>query len=214
MVSGSTKGLGHQLAGGRSRFSAAALLIAAALLAPLSGCDGNKPVSFANVDVTGANYGKQLSLTDQEGQRRTLDDYRGKVVALFFGFTHCPDVCPTALQEWKQVRQALGAEADKLQVIFVTLDPERDTAELLKSYVTAFDPGFVALRGSAEETATAAKEFKVFYQKNPGKTADSYTLDHTAASFLIDQKGQLRLFVRSGMPLEAIVGDVRKLLKP
>jgi protein SCO1/2 len=191
-------------------------LATAAALA-LAGCGRRSgegaPASFHATDVTGADFGRRLALPDLDGRMRTLDDFKGKVTVLFFGYTQCPDVCPTTLAELAQVKKALGAEGDRLQGVFVTLDPERDTPEVLRSYVASFDPGFVALRGNAEQTAAAAKEFKVFYAKVPGKSPGSYTLDHTAASFVFDPSGRLRLFVRYGSGAVALADDVRALLK-
>lgn len=193
------------------------LLAAAAVLA-LAGCDrvpglggGSKP-AFKAIDLTGAEYGRELSLTDTEGRRRTLADFRGKIVVLFFGFTQCPDVCPSTLAELAEVKRSLGADGERIQGVFVTIDPERDTPELLKAYVTTFDPSFVALRGDADETKKAAREFKVFYAKVPGKTEGSYTMDHTAGSYVIDADGHLRLFTRYGSGAQALADDLKLLL--
>jgi len=171
----------------------------------------SKP-AFNNVDITGASYASDFSLTDHTGVRRTLADYRGKVVVVFFGFTQCPDVCPTTLQEMAEVRRQLGKEADQVQMLFVTIDPQRDTREVLAEYVPGFDPSFVGLYGTPEETARTAKQFKVFYQKVPGPTATSYTMDHTAGSYVIDKSGQPRLFVRHNQGPAPIVADLRRLL--
>jgi protein SCO1 len=184
-----------------------AFVIATAVV--LAACS---PPAFKAVDITGANYAREFSLESAAGGRRSLADFRGKVVAVFFGFTQCPDVCPTTLADFAEVRRLLGADADKVQVVFITLDPERDTAAVLSQYVPAFDPSFVALYGTAEQTATTAKEFKVFYMKVPGKTATSYTLDHTAGTYVFDREGRIRLFIRHGTPVDDIVADVRKLL--
>lgn len=186
--------------------------IAFALLGALllSACDGTP--KFNNVDITGASYARELALTDHTGVRRTLADYRGKVVVVFFGFAQCPDVCPTTLSDMAQVRRKLGADGQRLQVLFVTVDPERDTPQVLAQYVPAFDPSFVGLHGTAEEIAKAAKEFKVFYQKVPGKTATSYTIDHTAGSYVFDREGRVRLFVKHGQGVDPIVADLKRLL--
>ncbi len=167
---------------------------------------------FNNVDITGVNYADELSLTDHTGVRRTLADYRGKLVVIFFGYTQCPDVCPTTMQEMAEVRRALGKDADQLQVLFVTVDPQRDTREVLAQYVPGFDPGFVGLYGSAEEIARVAKQFKVFYQKVPGPTPTSYTVDHTAGSYVIDKTGKPRLFLKHNQGAAPIVADLRRLL--
>ena len=183
----------------------------------LAGCDrvpaGANPTAFHATDITGADFGHRLALPDLDGRMRTLDDFKGKVTVLFFGYTQCPDVCPTTLAELAQVKKALGTDGDRLQGVFVTIDPERDTPDVLRQYVASFDPTFVALRGNAEQTAAAAKEFKVFYAKVPGKSAGSYTMDHTAASYVFDPTGRLRLFVRYGSGATALADDVRALMK-
>ena len=176
----------------------------------LAGCGGSRP-SFKNTDVTGADYGKDFALTDHTGKARTLADFRGKVVVMFFGYTRCPDVCPTTLAELKAVKNQLGEDGKRLQVLFVTVDPERDTQELLANYVPAFDPSFLGLHGDLAATARVAKDFRVFYQKSPGKTPDSYTVDHTAGSYVFDPLGRLRLFVRHGNAA-SLASDIRTLL--
>ena len=185
-------------------------LAAIVLLLTLQACDSSGP-SFLNTDVTGADYGKELSLTDHTGKPRTLAEFRGKIVVVFFGYTRCPDVCPTTLSEMKMILDKLGEDRKKIQVLFVTIDPERATPELLARYVPAFDPSFLGLYGDEAATIKAAKEFKVFFQKVPGKTPDSYTMDHTAASYIIDTQGRLRLFARYGQP-DNIATDLRTLL--
>lgn len=182
-----------------------------ALAVLLAACGPSRP-SFQNTDVTGAEFGRELRLSGHDGKPRSLEDFRGKVVAVFFGFTHCPDVCPTTLATMKAVKEKLGPDGDRLQVIFVTVDPERDTPDLLAKYVTAFDPAFVGLHGSTEAIAQTAKAFKVYYQKVPGKTPDTYTMDHTASTYLYDPQGRLRLFVRHGQAVDPIAADVRLLL--
>jgi protein SCO1 len=169
--------------------------------------------SFKSVDVTGADFGRDFALSDHNGKPRALADFKGKVVVVFFGFTRCPDVCPTTLAEMKQVKEKLGQDGERLQVLFVTVDPERDTPDLLGKYVSAFDPTFLGLYGNAEATARTAKEFKVFYQKVPGSTPDNYSVDHTAASYVFDPSGRLRLFAKQGQGPDAFAHDVRLLLK-
>jgi protein SCO1/2 len=190
------------------------LLVAAALACSLSGCDKlpGKQASFQNTDVTGLDYAKGFSLTDHTGKPRTLADYKGKVVVVFFGYTQCPDVCPTTMAEMAGVMQKLGAQADQVQVLFITLDPERDTPQLLANYVPAFDKRFVGLYGTPEQTAKTAKDFKVFYSKVPGSEPGSYTIDHTAGSYVFDKDGRLRLFIRHGGGADPIVHDIRQLL--
>jgi protein SCO1/2 len=200
------------------------ILPALLLLSALAGCSdrGNddqgqmilSPAksAFRNTDVTGLGYARDFALTDQDGKPRTLADFRGKAVLMFFGYTHCPDVCPTTLSEMAAVMKQLGPDAERVQVLFVTLDPERDTPAVLKEYVPAFDPRFIGLSGSPEAIAKVAKEFRVFYQKVPGKEAGSYTLDHTAGSFVFDPQGRVRLFVRHGQGPEPVAHDLKMLL--
>lgn len=184
------------------------LVVFAALLV---GCEPNAE-RFNNVDITGASYARDFRLTDFNGQPRTLADFRGKVVVMFFGYTQCPDVCPTTMTDMAEVKRRLGPDGERLQVIFVTLDPDRDTAEVLSQYVPGFDPSFLGLRGTRDETAAIAKDFKVFYQKVPGKTETSYTMDHTAGSYVFDTEGRVRLFLRHAGAIDPIVADLRKLL--
>ena len=171
----------------------------------------DKP-AFRGADITGASYARSLSLSDVDGKPRTLADFKGKVIVVFFGYTQCPDVCPTTMAELAQVRKSLGADADKLQGIFVTIDPERDTPAILKSYIGSFDPSFIALRGTVAETEAAAKEFKVYFAKVPGQTEGSYTMDHTAGAFVLDERGNPRLFERYGGGTEALTADVKSLM--
>ncbi|MEO8806546.1 MAG: SCO family protein [Burkholderiaceae bacterium] len=187
-----------------------------AVAAALFGCDQlgspSAQQQFQGVDITGAEYARTLSLPDQNGKPRTLDDFKGKVTVVFFGYTQCPDVCPTTMAELAQVKKALGKDGERVQGVFVTVDPERDTPEALKAYMASFDPSFVALRGTLEQTKAAAKEFKVFYAKVPGKVEGSYTMDHTAGSYVLDGKGKVRLFVRYGSSAEALTADIKALL--
>jgi protein SCO1/2 len=180
---------------------------------PLAACQKAEGPAFKAVDITGADYAKELELTDADGRARHLSDFKGKVTVVFFGFTQCPDVCPTTMVELAQVKKALGADGDRVQGVFVTIDPDRDSAAVLKAYVNNFSPDFVALRGNAEQTKAAAKQFKVFYAKVPGKTPDSYTMDHTAGSYVFDAQGRIRLFTRYGGGAEALKHDLQILLK-
>ncbi|HEY2560462.1 MAG TPA: SCO family protein [Caldimonas sp.] len=182
----------------------------------LGGCDrltgaASKP-TFHFTDITGAEFARRLDLPDADGKPRSLADWKGKVTVVFFGYTQCPDVCPTTMAELAQVRTLLGADGDRLQTVFVTIDPERDTPAVLKAYVANFGPGVVALRGDAEQTAAAAKEFKVFYAKAPGKTPGSYTMDHSAASFVFDAAGRVRLFVPYGGDPTILAADIKQLV--
>jgi protein SCO1/2 len=188
-----------------------AILIFAGALA-LVGCGSDAPRFMAS-DVTGASFGRDFSLVDHAGKPRTLADFRGKAVVIFFGYTQCPDVCPTTLAALAQAQKELGQDAAKVQVLFVTVDPDRDTAELLSNYVTAFDPTFLGLRGDADATARTAKEFKILYQKQPGRTAESYTVDHSAGSFVFDPQGRLRLYVGNGQGADVFAHDLRQLLR-
>ena len=177
----------------------------------LAACAPSRPV-FEGVDITGADYAKGFQLKDASGATRTLADYRGKAVVLFFGYTQCPDICPTTMVELKSVMQQLGKDADRVQVLFVTLDPARDTAALLSQYVPAFDSRFVGLLSDEATTARTAKDFKIFYQVVPGPTPTSYTLDHTAGSYVFDANGQVRLFFRPGQTAASMTHDLRLLL--
>jgi protein SCO1/2 len=191
------------------------LVAACALTVSLAACDklpGKQKVSFQNTDVTGLDYAKGFALTDHTGKPRSLADFKGKAVVVFFGYTQCPDVCPTTMAEMATVMQKLGPLADQVQVLFITLDPERDTQELLANYVPAFDKRFLGLRGTPDQTAKTAKEFKVFYSKVPGTDPGSYTIDHTAGSYVFDRDGRLRLFIRHGQGPDPIVHDLRQLL--
>lgn len=189
-------------------------MMGAAVLAglPLAGCTDAKP-SFHGVDITGADYARDFAVKDANGAVRTLADFKGKVVVLFFGFAQCPDVCPTTMAELVQVKQQLGADADKLQVLFVTVDPARDTAEVMKAYTSAFDPSFVALIPTNEELERMAKDYKVYFKKVEGKTPTSYSMDHSAASFVYDPQGRLRLYARYGAGVPAMTADVKALLQ-
>ena len=190
-------------------------LLLACVLA-LSACDPKGvPVPktvFSNTDITGLDYGKNFSLTDHNGKQRTIADFRGKLVLVFFGFTHCPDVCPTTLSEMAGIMKALGPDADKLQVLFVTLDPERDTSEVMAGYVPAFHPEFLGLYGDKATTETVARDFKIFVQRVPSPDGKNYTIDHTAGSYVFDTQGRLRLFVRHGQSGTPLLNDLKSLL--
>ena len=189
---------------------------AIAAVAVLGGCDriagvGSKP-TFHFTDITGAEFARKLELPDADGKPRSLADWRGKVVVVFFGYTQCPDVCPATLATLAEAMKQLGSDADRVQVLFITVDPERDTPQLLAQYVPAFDSRFLGLYGDADATARTAKEFKVIYQKVPGPTPGSYTMDHSAGSYVFDPKGRLRLFVSNGQGADVFVHDLRELL--
>jgi protein SCO1/2 len=187
-----------------------AILLVALTLA-LAGCSPDGP-QFKASDVTGAALGRDFALTDHTGRPRTLADFRGKVVVLFFGYTQCPDVCPTTLSDMAKALRALGPDAQRVQVLFVTVDPKRDTPGLLKNYVPAFNPTFLGLYGDAAATAKVTKDFKIYAAERPGKTPESYTVDHSAQSLVFDPKGRLRLMLAYGMPGDKIAADLKILL--
>jgi protein SCO1/2 len=179
---------------------------------PLAACQRTDAPAFNAIDITGAEYARDFDLPDAEGRRRKLSDFKGKVTVVFFGYTQCPDVCPTTMLELAQVRKALGEAGQRVQGIFVTVDPERDTPAVLKAYLDNFGADFVALRGTLEETQATAKAFKVYYAKVPGAAAGSYTMDHTAGSYIFDAQGKVRLFTRYGTGAESLKHDLQLLL--
>ena len=184
------------------------LFLALALL--LAGCD-SKP-QFANADLTFADFGKDFALTDHTGKPRTLADFRGKAVVIFFGYTQCPDVCPTTMTGMAEAMKLLGADAAKVQVLFISVDPERDTQELLAQYVPVFNPGFLGLYADAQTIARTAQDFRVFYKKQPGSTPTTYTVDHTAGSYVYDPQGKLRLYIKHGEKPDLIAKDLKLLI--
>lgn len=194
----------------RRRLVAAAA--ASALLLALAACAPEGP-KFKTSDVTGASFGRDFALTDANGKARTLADFRGKAVVVFFGYTQCPDVCPTTLATLAEAMKQLGADADRVQVLFVTIDPARDTAELLRNYVPAFDQRFLGLYGDDDATQRVAREFKIIYQKQPGSTPETYTMDHSAGTYIFDAQGRLRLFVNHGQGPEVFAHDLRAILR-
>lgn len=189
------------------------LSLAAAAVLVVSACERTAPPHhFNSIDLTGAEYARQINLPDFDGKPRTLADFKGKVVAVYFGYTQCPDACPTTLAELAGVDKALGADAARLQVLFITVDPARDTAALLKNYVTNFRPDFLALRGDEKQTKATADEFKIFYEKVPGKTPDSYTIDHISGIYLFDTQGRVRLFAKQSLDPALLTDDIKALL--
>jgi len=178
-----------------------------------AGCgEGGDSAAFNSTDITGADFGKRFDLIDHEGERRQLVDFRGKVVVLFFGFTHCPDVCPTTLAEFNAVFGQLGDASERVQVLFVTVDPERDTPEVLRSYVTAFNPAFLGLTGTPEQIADVAGEFRIIYKKVEGSRPGNYSVDHSAGTYIFDPNGRLRLYARYGQGHESLTSDIERLL--
>ncbi len=176
----------------------------------MAGC--SKSPAFRNIDITGADFAKGFDLTDHLGKRTRLEDFAGKLLVVFFGYTQCPDVCPTTMAEMAEVMRRLGPRSAQVKVAFITVDPERDTQELLSHYVPAFDPRFIGLWGDAEATARTARAFRIVYQKVPGRTPGNYTVDHSAGSYVFDRKGRVRLMIRHGTTAEAIVPDLLRLL--
>lgn len=185
--------------------------VLALLVALLAACDQFKP-AYNGIDVTGADWGRDFRLTDADGRERTIADYRGKYVMIFFGYVYCPEVCPTVLYRVVEARNGLGADRDKVQVIVVSLDPERDTPAQVRDYAASFDPSFVGLWGDAERIKEVAKEFRVFYQKVP--SGNSYSIDHTALTYIFDPQGRLRLAMRHQQPAEQYIADLRRLMSP
>jgi protein SCO1 len=179
----------------------------------ITSCSQEQKLQFKSIDLTGADYAKGFALTDHNGQLRTLKDFAGKIVVVFFGFTQCPDVCPTSMAELASIKQMLGADGSRLQGIFISVDPERDTLEVLKAYMVNFDPTFLALRPTPEQLPGVAKDFKVYYKKVEGRTATSYNMDHSAGSYVFDTRGNLRLYSRYGTGIDGLIGDIRQLLK-
>ena len=201
----------HSRAGGaRLNWAKAIFLCFFALLS--TACSPDKP-QFKSIDLTGADYAKDFPLPDQNGQARSIKDFAGKVVVVFFGFTQCPDVCPTSMTELAGIKKSLDTDGDKLQAIFISVDPERDTPEILKAYMTNFDPTFLALRPNPEQLAAIAKDFKIYYKKVEGKSATSYSMDHSAGNYIYDTQGRLRLYNRYGSGAEGLLSDIRLLLK-
>ncbi len=182
------------------------------LAAAIAACSPEGP-KFRSTDITGAEFGRELALTGHDGKPRTLADFRGKAVVLFFGFTHCPDICPTTLADMAGVMKKLGADAARVQVLFATVDPERDTPQVLAQYVPAFNPNFLGLYGDAAATQRAAKEFRIFYEKRAGSAPGAYTIDHSAQSFAFDPQGRLRLLLRHDRIAQDLADDLRTLLK-
>ena len=179
----------------------------------ISACTADEKPQFHSIDLTGADYAKDFLLDDQDGKPRSIKDFSGKVVVVFFGFTQCPDVCPSSMAELVQIKNSLGKDADKLQSVFITVDPERDTPTVLKAYVQQFDPGFIALRPTLEQLPEVAKSFKLYYKKVEGKTPGSYSMDHSAGNYVYDPRGRLRLYSRYGTGPQGLTDDIRALLQ-
>lgn len=195
----------HQSTASRRSFLCAGSLLA------LSACQ-KPPVVFSSIDLSGAEYARDFKLQDHNGQMRQLADFKGKIVMIFFGFTQCPDVCPTSMAEMAEIIQILGPQADKFQGLFISVDPARDKPEVLKAYMANFHPSFLALIPSESQLAETAKEFKIFYRQVPGKTPTSYTMEHTAGSYIFDTQGRVRLYSRYGSKVSDVANDIKALL--
>ena len=196
--------------------SIAALAIITPATAIFTACS-EKKMEFKAVDITGADYARDFAadgaMLDHNGKPRSINDFAGKIVVLFFGYTQCPDVCPTSMAELVEVKKLLGKDGDKVQGLFIAVGPERDTAEVLKAYMANFDPTFLALRTTPDKLVAVAKDFKTYYKKSPGKTETSYTMDHSAGSFVYDTQGKVRLYTRYGSGAPALAADIALLLK-
>ena len=201
--------MNHLVSVRRQALIALAVTLVAGLLAACS----PEALKFKSIDITGADYVKGFALADHNGVQRSLADFKGKAVVVFFGFTQCPDVCPTALADLAEVKRLLGPQGDKLQGIFVSVDPERDSPEVLKAYMANFDPAFIALRPSMEQLPEVAKGFKVFYKKVEGPTPTSYTIEHSAGSYVFDPQGRVRLYTRQAVGAQGLADDITLLLK-
>ena len=195
----------------RHRSFCAAVIWSAMLF--LAGCSNTVKPTFISTDITGAEFGRGFKLADHTGEIRSLGDFKGKAVVLFFGYTHCPDICPATMGELAAAMQKLGKDAARVQVLFVTVDPERDTPALLQEYLSAFNPTFFGLSGDAQATKDIASEFKVVYQKQMGASADHHTMDHSAGSYIFDTKGKLRLYVSNGAGGNVFAQDIAELLR-
>ena len=189
------------------------LALSAALTLALAGCErAAPPHHFNSIDLTGAKYAQGFDLPDFDGKPRTLADFKGKLAVVFFGYTQCPDACPTTMAELSGILKTLGPDASKVQVVFVSVDPSRDTPALLKNYVTNFRPDFIALRGDEAQTRQVITDFKLIVQKVPGKTPDSYTIDHTAGTYIFDPQGHVRLFAPQSLDPAMLTEDLKALL--
>ena len=195
----------------RHRSFCAAVMWSAMLF--LAGCGNTVKPTFISTDITGAEFGRGFKLADHTGEIRSLGDFKGKAIVLFFGYTHCPDICPATMGELAAAMQKLGKDAARVQVLFVTVDPERDTPALLKEYLSAFNPTFLGLSGDALATKAIANEFKIVYQKQMGTSADHHTMDHSAGSYIFDTKGRLRLYVSNGADRNVFAQDIAELLR-
>ena len=191
---------------------ACALLALSACKPQASSTPAAPAAHFNSSDITGINYAQGFSLPDSAGKTRTLAEFKGKAVVVFFGYTHCPDVCPITLAELKEAKRLLGKDGEQVQGVFITLDPARDTPEVLRQYVPAFDPSFVGLVGNEAQTAQTAKDFRVYFQKSAGSAPGQYTVDHTAASFVFDKQGRPRLYVRYNQGADKLAADLRQIL--
>jgi protein SCO1/2 len=193
------------------RFSPLRRVLLLGAAGALVACSDSKP-PFSGIDITGADYANAFSLTDHNGQARTLADFKGKAAVVFFGFTQCPDVCPTSMAEMAEAKRLLGPQGEHLQGLFISIDPERDTPEIMKAYLASFDPTFLALYAAPQALPELAKSYRIYYQKVEGKTPTSYTFNHAAGSYVYDPQGRIRLYHRYGTGAQALAGDLKRLL--
>lgn len=189
-----------------------AVIVWSAALA-MAACGNTAKPTFLATDITGAQFGKDFKLTDHTGKSRTLADFKGKAVVLFFGYTHCPDICPATMGEIAAALQKLDKDAARVQVLFVTVDPERDTPERLAQYLSAFSPAFLGLYGDPQSTRDIASEFKIVYQKQMMNSPDHHTMDHSSGTYIFDPKGKLRLYVSNGAGRDVFARDIAELLR-
>ena len=189
------------------------LLIACLLVFSLVACNKNEPnTHFIGTDITGADFSQSFHLIDHLGKPRILDDFKGKAIVLFFGYTHCPDVCPTTMNDLKNTMKLLGSKADEVQVLFITLDPERDTQAVLAQFIPSFDSRFLGLRGNATQTAEAITNFKIYAKKVESAGKSDYTLDHSAGMYVYDKSGKIRIYINYGQKPVEIASDIRQIL--
>jgi len=195
------------------RLGSFALVVGLAAGVLLTSCTSKVEPTFLSTDITNANFGRDFKLTDHNGRIRSLNDFKGKVVVVFFGYTNCPDICPTTMGKLAVAMKKLGKDAKRVQVLFVSINPEHDTSALLKQYVTAFNPAFLGLSGEIQTTRNIAKEFKVTFQKQAGKTQDNYTMDHSTGTYIYDTVGRIRLYVNSSKSADVFSHDILELLR-
>jgi protein SCO1 len=194
-------------------FSSLTLLVGMSALVFLSSCNSKVGPDFLSTNITNASFGRDFKLSDHNGDIRSLADFKGKVIVLFFGYTNCPDICPGIMGKLAGTIKKLGNDSNHVQVLFISVDPEHDTPELLKQYVSTFNPTFLGLSGDLQTTKKIAKEFKIAFKKQTGTTRDSYIMEHSTGVYIFDPKGKLRLYVNSGTNMDIISHDISELLR-